>query len=325
MTRRPAEGRVVVVTGASSGIGRATARVLAYRGAILVLSGRRAEALAQTANDCRRLGAEVVTVVADIGEPEDVERLVERALALRGRIDIWINNAGTTLFGRLHEGDFEAHRQVIETNLIGPMYAARLVMPLFKRQRHGVLVNVGSVLSEVGQAFVPSYAISKFGLRGLSEALRSDVADEPDIHVCSVLPYAVDTPHFETGANVVGRRAYAMQPVQRPERVAGVIADVALCPRRVRYVPRYIPLGLAVHWMLPRVTERLLRHALERFHLAGQSPRSRGNLEVSSGDGPVHGSRRPLVGRVAFARWVVCDLARMTVQRLRGVACHARA
>jgi short-subunit dehydrogenase len=254
-------------------------------------------------------------LVTDVTVPHDLERLVETTLSQWGRIDVWINNAGTTLFGRLSEGDFAAHRRVLETNLIGPMYAARLVIPVFRRQRRGVLINVGSVLSQLGQAFVPSYAISKFGLRGLSETLRSDTADDRDIHVCTVLPYAVDTPHFETGANIIGRRAHALQPVQSADDVATAIVELANRPRRQRYVPRYIPIGLAFHWLWPRLAERLLLHALVRFHLVDSERRHKGNLFAPDTlSGTVRGSRPPIVGRATFAAWIAMDLCRIGAQ-----------
>jgi NAD(P)-dependent dehydrogenase (short-subunit alcohol dehydrogenase family) len=302
----------VVVTGASSGIGRATALEFAQCGARLVLAARRERALRDVAAQCESAGTTAVPVVTDVTRQDDLERLVRDSLEVSGRIDVWVNNAGTTLFGRLYEGSFDAHRRVLETNLLGPMYTARLVIPIFRRQGHGVFINVGSVLGQVGQAFVPSYAISKFGLRGLSEALRSDLADAPRIHVCTVLPYAVDTPHFEAGGNVVGRRPHAMPPAQTPERVARAIVAVAVRPRRERYVPRYIPGGLALHWLWPRTAERLLRHALERFHLVGTQPATDGNLFHPGTEPPTtRGSRPPVVGRVAFAAWVARDLARM--------------
>jgi NAD(P)-dependent dehydrogenase (short-subunit alcohol dehydrogenase family) len=303
---------VVVITGASGGIGRATAIEFSRCGSRLVLAARRQGALRDTVALCSAHSGTATAVVTDVTQEADLDRLVAETLTLFGRIDVWVNNAGTTLFGRLDEGDFSAHRRVLETNLLGPMFAARLVMPIFRRQGHGVLINVGSVLSQVGQAFVPSYAISKFGLRGLSEALRSDIADSPGIHVCTVLPYAVDTPHFEEGGNVVGRRPHAMPPVQSPTRVARAIVQVAADPRRERYVPRYMPAGLALHWLWPRTMERLLRHALHRFHMVAPQLPTHGSLLVSTEHpGTTRGSRRPVVGRAAFAAWILSDIARM--------------
>jgi hypothetical protein len=144
------------------------------------------------------------------------------------------------------------------------------------------------------------------------------VADLPRVHVCTVLPYAVDTPHFQEDANVVGRRAHAMQPVQPPERVARAIVHVAARPRRHRYVPRYVAVGLVLHWLWPRTGERLLRHALQTFHLVGAEPRTDGSLFATRGNaGTIHGSRRPIVGRLALLGWVLQDLGRMGRARWR--------
>jgi short-subunit dehydrogenase len=305
-------GKVVVITGASSGIGRAAAVQFARKGCRIVLTARRAESLQAVAAHCEHHRASTHVVIADMTRETDIERLVDETLARWGRIDVWVNNAGTTLFAPLEEGEFAAHRQVIETNLIGPMYAARLVIPIFRRQGSGTLINIGSVLSEVGQTFVPSYVISKFGLKGLTAALRAEFADDERIHVCAVLPYAVDTPHFQEGGNQIGRRAHAMQPIQEPERVAAAIVDTAAWPRRQRFVPRYAAIGLILHWLAPNTTERLLHHALQAFHLVSTQPTTRGNLfEPSAAQGSVHGVRRPVIGRCAFAAWIALDLLRM--------------
>jgi NAD(P)-dependent dehydrogenase (short-subunit alcohol dehydrogenase family) len=305
-------GKIVVITGASSGIGRATALRFADEGCQLVLAARREAALLGTAALCVARGARAEVVVTDITSPPDVMHLVDETLRLFGRIDVWVNNAGTTMFGRLHEGEFEQHRQVLETNLLGPMFVSRLVSPIFHRQQFGMFINVGSLLSEVGQPFVPAYVISKFGLYGLSETLRTEFADEPDVHVCTVLPYAVDTPHFQDAANVLGRRIHAMPPVQNPEQVADAIVSVAARPRRRRYVPRYAVAGLVAHWLWPQATEQLLRHALERFHLTTREAPQAGNLFAPTHQsGSVHGVRGPVVPTAVFAAWVGAELLRM--------------
>jgi short-subunit dehydrogenase len=309
--------RVVVITGASGGIGRATAVKFAARGAHVVLVARRAEALEETARECRAAGARANVCVADVTSEAEIERVVDATLVELGRIDVWVNNAGTTLFARLEEGTFAEHRRVLETNLLGPMYSARLLAPVFRRQHAGTLINIGSVLSAVGQAFVPSYVISKFGLRGLSEAFRSEFADTRDVQVCTVLPYATDTPHFQDGGNAIGRRAHPMPPVQNARSVADAIVAVAMRPRRQRYVPRCAVVGLALHWLFPRLIERLLQHALQTFHLVSSQPRTSGNLFApADANGSVHGIRGPVVSTPALAVWLAGDLLRMGVNGL---------
>jgi len=299
------DGRVVVITGAGSGIGRASAVEFAAAGCQLVLAGRRRDALEETAALCRARGGSALVVEADVTSEADLRRICDEAMASWGRIDVWLNNAGTTYFARLDEGEWEAHRRVLETNLLGPMMAARIVLPVFRQQRAGHLINVGSVLSQIGQAFVPAYVVSKFGVRGLSEAVRVDVADMPGIHVSTVLPYAVDTPHFEEAANATGKRAYAMPPVQEPEAVARAVVDLAERPRRHRYVPGYIVAGVALHALWPAATERLLHEALRTFHLVGHQEITNGSLFAPMGtSGQIHGERRPVISRTVFAFWV---------------------
>jgi len=170
------------------------------------------------------------------------------------------------------------------------------------------------VLSQVGQPFVPSYTISKFGLRGLSEVLRVELADEPAIQICTLLPYAVDTPHFQSGANL---RA---PPVQSPEEVASALIALIERPRRELHVPRVARLGLAFHALFPQTAERLLLHALRRWHFDEVAqPRTEGNLRhpVEVGEGEVHGRRLPQLGLGRFAAWVALELARMQIASLR--------
>jgi short-subunit dehydrogenase len=284
----------------------------------VVLAARRIEGLEESAEYCRAAGGDAHVVPTDVTKEGEVKALVEEALARWGQIDIWVNNAGTTLFAHIDQGAFDLHQEVLQTNLIGAMYAARFILPVFRHQGRGTLINVGSILSKVGQPFTPSYVISKFGLRGLSEALRAEVADEPTIHICTVLPYAVDTPHFQTGGNLIGREAHAMPPAQKPEKVAKAIVRLGKRPKRELHVPRYLAMGIVLHWMLPRTTERLLLHALTRFHFGAGEKATSGNLFVPPAEkGTVHGVRRPLISNPAFALWVIRDLAGMGISSVR--------
>ncbi len=292
----------------------------------MVLAARSATNLQTVAEACRALGSDAIAVTTDVTQEEDVARLLQAALAAHGRVDIWINNAGVTEFGFLDEGPFDKHRQVLETNTVGPMLAARVVIPQFLRQRSGILVNVGSILSKVGQPFVPSYVVSKFGLRGLSEALRVQLSDHPDIHVCTLLPYAIDTPHFERGANEVGREAYPMPPTQSTEKVARALVALVRRPRRELHVPRYAVLGFVFRWAFPRTAEQLLLHALAAWHF-GEAPQRdpAGNVFQSTGQGHVHGTRAPRIGPVAFAWWTLKELGRIQLGALRAPASRWRA
>lgn len=310
------EAKIVVITGATSGLGRATALEFARRGCHVVLGARRDDALDELASQCRELGVTAIPCNADITVEDDVQKLLQAALSVDDRIDVWVNNAGVTLFARLDEAPFDEHRRVIETNVVGSMICARAVLPVFRNQEYGVLVNVGSVLSKVGQPFVPSYVISKFALRGLTETLRMDLAELPNVHVCSLLPYAIDTQHFEAGANYIGKPAHPMQPVQSPEAVARALVKLAMKPERERHVPRWIALGYVVRALLPRFTERLMARVLLRWHF---DPRlqtaTAGNLyEPKDERGTVHGHRPPLATNVQLVIGVAQEALILALQ-----------
>jgi NAD(P)-dependent dehydrogenase (short-subunit alcohol dehydrogenase family) len=314
--------KVVVITGASSGLGRELAVRFAREGCHVVLAARRAELLEAAAQACRAAGGTALPVVTDVTREDQMERLVAEAMQLRNRIDVWINNAGVTLFAPIEIGPFAEHQRVIETNVFGPMLAARAVLPIFKRQRFGVMINVGSILSKIGQPFVPSYVISKFALRGLSEALRTELAEEPHVHVCTILPYAMNTPHFQSAANRVGRPARAMAPAQAPEHVAAAIVELAKHPHRERHVPRIAALGLALHWLIPNVTERLLLRTLRKWHFeSAPIAQGDGNLFAPKQDessdperGGAYGDRPPRVRAPALALWIAAQAALLSSQ-----------
>ncbi|HET9623615.1 MAG TPA: SDR family NAD(P)-dependent oxidoreductase [Kofleriaceae bacterium] len=311
------------MTGASSGLGRATAIAFARQGCAVVLAARRDDALEATAALCRAAGGDALVVPTDVTVEAEVAHLVDTTLATWGQIDVWVNNAGVTLYALLEDAPLALHRQVLEVNLLGAIICARAVVPVFRRAHRGVLIEVSSVLGGVGQAFVPSYVISKFGVHGLAEALRVELADEPDIHVCTVFPYAIDTPHFEAAGDQIGRAAHALPPVQDPARVADAIVGLARRPRRTRYVPRWMALGLVLHALAPRTTERLLLDALRRWHLTDERTHiGAGNL-FHPGDEPAatRGHRGPKLGMAKFTAWL---LGRLVRNELEAVGRFAR-
>jgi NAD(P)-dependent dehydrogenase (short-subunit alcohol dehydrogenase family) len=312
MAKTQLRGKVVVITGASSGIGRAAAMQFAQKGSRVVLAARGLASLQDVAGWCRRQGTEARAVATDVTQEAAVHRLASAALELTGRIDVWVNNAGVTTFAPLLEGPFEDHRRVFETNVYGSIYGSRAVIPIFRRQHAGVLINVSSVLGKVGQPYVPSYVISKFAIQGLSETLRTALAEEQDIHICTLLPYAIDTPHFEHGADLVGLDARAMPPMQSPEHVAQALVSLAERPRRELYIPRAAALGVALHGVFPRLADRMILEMTREWHFGHQAePVSSGNLfSPPPGPGQVHGHRPARTTLPHMLLWTAARLFR---------------
>src|SRR5918911_2162180 len=211
--------KVVVVTGASSGIGRATAHAFAKRGASLMLAARSDQQLDIVERECADLGVRAIGVPTDVADNEQIERLGARAEEEYGRVDVWVNNAGLLLLGRIDEAPVEDFERIIQTNLMGTAYGSRVALKHFRQRGQGTLINVSSIVSGMGQIYSSAYTASKWGVRGLSEALRMEVADQPGIHVCTVMPSAIDAPIFQHAANYTGQDIKALPPVYPPEQV----------------------------------------------------------------------------------------------------------
>src|SRR5215210_2777718 len=226
--------RVVVITGASSGIAEATAFTFAEQGANVVLAARREWALREVATECERRGGQALPVPTDVTDEAAVHELARRAMEQFGRIDVWVNNAAVGLFSRFEDAPIVDFRRVIETDLFGYVYGARAVLPLFYQRGRGLLINVGSIMSEVPGPYVSAYAIAKHGVRALGESLRQEVqlAGVDAIKICTVMPATIDTPFFQHAANYTGRAVKAMPPVYPPEDVAEQIVDLAQNPKR---------------------------------------------------------------------------------------------
>jgi NAD(P)-dependent dehydrogenase (short-subunit alcohol dehydrogenase family) len=229
---RPLERAVVVITGASSGIGRATALRIARRGASLGLCARGEGPLAEVAVECEAAGAAVLERSVDVADEEAVQAFAAAVESRFGRIDVWVNNAATIAYGTFDDIPSEVFRAVVETNLMGQVHGARAALPRFRAQGAGVLINMSSVWGRVPSPQVSPYVTGKHAIRAFSECLHGELRDEPDIHAATVVPEAIDTPIFEHAANYTGRQVRAIPPVLDPEEVARGIEACAESPRR---------------------------------------------------------------------------------------------
>jgi len=270
---------IVVVTGASSGIGRAAAQLFAARGAAVVLAARRLPALEEVALECESAGGRALVVPTDVRDEEAMRELARRAIEAFGRIDVWVNNAAVSLFARTEEAPYEAYRQVIETNLFGYIHGARAALPYFREQGHGVLINNASIAGIIGQPYTSAYCVTKFGIRGLGESLRQELLDAPDIHVCTLMPAVIDTPIFQHAANYTGRAVQPMPPVISADRVARAIVGLALRPRRELIVGMSGKMIAAQHWLAPGMSERQMARRVDQKHFQDRpAPPTPGNL-----------------------------------------------
>ncbi|GAA5223921.1 SDR family oxidoreductase [Membranihabitans marinus] len=252
----------------------------------MVLAARREEALREVASECRRHGVRALVVPVDVTEAESVERVADRAVETFGRLDVWINNAAVTVFGPLSQTPLEDFRRVLDVNIMGYVHGTRAALKHFRRQDHGVLINISSIVGEVAQPFTAAYSLSKAGINALSVSIRSELALEKrdDVHVVSVLPATVDTPFFSEAANYTGRKILAMPPVYSPQRVADTVLKAAKKPRHE------IPVGpgakqmVMQHRATPAAVENFMAAQVDKKHLSRQEPAraNSGNLYRSA-------------------------------------------
>jgi NAD(P)-dependent dehydrogenase (short-subunit alcohol dehydrogenase family) len=228
----PIPGSVVVITGATSGIGRAAALNFAGRGGRLVLAARSERELQRLVQECGSLGAQAIAVQTDVAEEAQVEGLAATAVEEFGGVDTWANLAGLIAYGTFEDIPSESFRRIIEVNLMGQVHGSRAALPRLRERGGGVLINMSSVWGRVTSPLVSPYVVSKHAARAFSECLRHELQKEDEISVVTMTPQAVDTPIFDHSANYIGRRVVPIPPVIDPTKVAEGVVACAESPKR---------------------------------------------------------------------------------------------
>ncbi|PYR92026.1 MAG: short-chain dehydrogenase [Acidobacteria bacterium] len=265
LTLKPLDEQVIVITGASSGIGLVTAKHAAQRGARVVLAARNERDLHDATETIRRRGGRAVFAVADVADASQVEAIAAVAIREFGRIDTWVNNAAVSMYGRITELTIEDMRRQMDVTYWGQVYGSRTAV---RNLRHagGALVNVGSVLSDRAIPLLGGYCAAKHALKAFTDALRMELEEEGvPVSVTLVKPASIDTPFFEKARTYLGVEPRPVPPVYAPEVVSDVILHAAQHPLR-----ELIAGGSGVTLSAARFASRLADLYMERWTFESQ-------------------------------------------------------
>lgn len=259
MKQKPINQQVVVVMGASSGIGRATALRFAARGAAVVAAARNRKGLDTVVAGILEGGGKAVAIVADTADAKQVKAVADGAVAEFGRIDTWAHVAGVGVYGTVEQITPEEYERLIEVNLLGQIYGALAALPHLRATGRGTLIHVSSVEGRVAYALSSGYAASKHGMIGFLDALRLELEREGvPIAVVNIMPAAIDTPFFEAARTHLGVAPRPPDPVYAPEIVAEAIVDAAEHPMRDIVVGGAGAGAIAAKRLAPRLLHEVL-------------------------------------------------------------------
>ena len=290
---KPIEDQVMVITGASSGIGLATARAAAQHGAMLVLAARSAETLAHIVEDINQKGGKSIYVAADVGDREQVEAIADAALLRFGRIDTWVNDAGVSIYGRLDETVDADARRLFDTNFWGVLYGSLVALP-YLRRNGGALINVGSEASDAVLPLQGLYSASKHAVKGFTDALRVEIEelDGAPVSITLIQPTAVDTPFPQHARNYMEREPKLPTPQIDPSDVADAILKAATRPMRDVKVGLVAKVDTKLVSLVPALADKVSALQANRQQYDEPPRDPEGALFKPGGGGRVHGFGR---------------------------------
>lgn len=294
---KPIEEQVIVITGASSGIGLVTARMAAQQGAKVVLAARDREGLARVAEEIRAEGGDAIHCVADVANPDDLRQVADAAMRTYGRIDTWVNNAGVSIYGKIIDTAMDDHRRLFETNYWGVVNGSLAAIPHLRRNG-GALINLGSVVSDRAVPLQGAYSATKHAVKGFTDALRMELeTDGAPVSVTLIKPAAIDTLYEEHAKNLMDVEPSNPPPVYAPELVAKAILHTAQHPMRDMYVGGGAKLFSLAETFAPRITDYVMERTVTRATRSGGPRRARNDALHSHGD-----DGRERAGRHRFVR-----------------------
>jgi NAD(P)-dependent dehydrogenase (short-subunit alcohol dehydrogenase family) len=291
VTLKPLYQQTIVITGASSGIGLATALMAAEHGARVVLGSRNEKALAQIVQQIQAGNTQAAYVVTDVSKRDDVERLAETAIKRFGGFDTWVNNAGLGLWGRLEEVSDADHRQLFDINFWGVVYGSTVAVRHLK-SKGGALINLGSVASDFAFPIQGMYSVTKHAIKGFTEALRRELrAEHAPISVTLIQPAAIGTPFPQHAKNYTGQEPKLPPPLYAPEDVARTILFAAEHPRRALHVGGAGKALTLFNKLVPSLIDQG-SGLLEKSQLKNEAPQGRHDSLWQAGeDGQVRGGQ----------------------------------
>jgi len=261
---KPLSEQVIVITGASSGIGLATALAAVEEGATVVLAARSEETLDEVVSEMSAAGGKAIAVPTDVTVRSDLEHLASETVARFGRIDTWVNNAAVGMSGRLDEVSEEDSRQLVEINFWGMVNGSMIALPYLK-ESGGTLINLGSEASEAAIPLQGMYAASKHAIKGFTDALRLELeADGNPIRVTLIQPTAVDTPYAEHAANYMSQEPKLPTPMIQPEQVAEAILGAATDPRDAIKVGTMAKVNTMMAKLMPSIGDEFAKMQIGR-------------------------------------------------------------
>lgn len=298
---KPLNQQVMVITGASSGIGLATARAAAEQGARLVLNARSWETLNQIVDEITNRDGQAVQVPGDVSVEADVDRLASTAIERFGSFDTWVNNAGVSIFRKLDEVRPEEHRRMFDINFWGIVNGS-LVAARHLRSHGGAIINLGSVASDVALPLQGMYSASKHAVRGFTDALRMELEEEgAPISVTLIKPTSINTPFPHNARNYLDKEPKLPDPVYEPEEVAAAILSAAVTPARDIYVGGAGRALSAVGETFPRAFDWVGEKVMGPQQYSDEPPRDpRGTLYRGGEQGVVHGDHPRMVRQRSY-------------------------